>query len=214
MALYREGKWPPHAPEDNGKNCASRDDDVDVMRFAGRPGFVSVPEAKESATNTPETTAGGSPPNQAHPLLFEYLKQFQPGSESEAAATFPPEQSMLPPIMLGSDAFEGLNDPYLRDMPSPTLVNDHGSTSPYSSAKLQFTADWASMLPSAEAQSFFGNQIPLAPDFVPMQSNNNEQYIPDTDSFLPANGTLPDYAWDQFLFGLVPQDPQTSEATS
>jgi hypothetical protein len=214
MALYREGKWPPHGQKDDGKQCANHgSDDIDVMRFAGRPGFVSVPETRDSAISTPENTASGSPPNQAHPLLFEYFKQFQPGAENEAA-TFPPEQSMLPPIMPGSDVFVGLNDPHLRDMSPSTIVNGSDPGLPYTAAKLQYTADWASMLPSAEAQSLFGSQMSVPPDFVPMQSNSNERYMLDTDGFLAANGTLPDYLWDQFLSGLIiPQDIQT-EVTS
>jgi len=214
MALYREGKWSPHASENEGGSyCSSGSDPdgVDVMRFAGRPGFVSMPDTKDSAISTPETSTGSSPPNQAHPLLFEYLKQFQPGSENEAATTFPPEQSMLPPIMPGSNAFGGFHDV---NMPFPTMVNGNDATLSFDAAKLQYTADWASMLPSAEVQSLFGHEMPLPPDFVSMQSNSSEQHALDTDGLLSANGTVPDFVWDQFLSGLIQQDPQSSTIIS
>jgi len=189
---------------------SSRDVGVDVMRWAS-PVFPPVPETKDSAMKTPETATSDSPPMRAHPLLFEYLKQFQGWSENDATATFSPEQSMLPPIVPVSGAFEGLDDPYGRDMASATMENDNDARFPYSAARLQLIRDRASM----EAQSFFGNQGPLPPDFVPMQSNNNEQFVLDTVNVLPpANGAAPDYAWQQFLSRLFPQDSQTSEATS
>lgn len=216
MALYREGKWPPQAqrPEE----MAYADPDIDVMRFAGRPGFVSAPEPSDSLASTPETTADTSSPGQAHPLLFEYLKRFQSESgcdahgqsfKGPATATFPPEQSMLPPIMPGSEAFIDSNGTYLQQESSIPSMN--GSSPTLDPSKMQdsmlYTSDWATMLSTSYEtadQALFGSSINCPTDFVPPPTSNGYQYsaanLPQ-----PAN-TENGYVWDQFLSGLIPQD--------
>jgi len=186
------------------------------MRFAGRPGFVSMPEMKESVGSTPDTSASWSPPDQAHPLLFEYMQKFQTTdgqlNGGPASATFPPEQSMLPAFMPGSDVLSGLKDKYTQNTQSPVIVEN--PVSPFGPSKMEgqisYTTDWETMLPS-ESQSMFGSNMSLPPDFAPL-SSNEEQYLLGNDAMSQNNGTLPNYIWDDFLSGLLPKDAQSPTA--
>lgn len=212
MALYREGKWPPQTQTPG--EMASVDPDIDVMRFAGRPGFVSAPDPPETTTNTPEYSAAGSSPGQAHPLLFEYLKKFQSDSEGEgqgpACATFPPEQSMMPAIMPGSDAFVEYNESCMGHVSPTSHVNGNvslmDSCNPRGSGPYAM-ADWATMLSSYETPSevfLAGNQA-IHTDHIPSSASSETQYSMDTTGFPQQPGAEAEYVWDQFLSGLIPQ---------
>lgn len=212
MNLYREGKWPPN--EQHIKSCAGGYKDVDVMRFVGKSGFVAMPDPRDTAAQTPDTTAGGSPPNMAHPLLFEYLKRFQTEPESENGSStgppssigFPPEQSMLPPIMSG---FEGMtfSDPFASS-PVSSLPETNGHTN-------GFTAPFDPVLVTAppNPMEWTGMSSAYGNGYIPENFNFNSMgaYMSDEaaafgmSNFEPT-GQIPDQAWQNFLTGLIPQD--------
>jgi hypothetical protein len=105
MNLYREGKWPPDVPEEKLE---------DVMRFAGRSGFMSASESGDSSDTTPETTTGAPSPDIAHPMLSEYMKMFESDSTRSGPSSeigFPPEQMFMPWVDNYSGNNSGFNIP-------------------------------------------------------------------------------------------------------
>lgn len=89
MNLFREGKWPPEGAGEKGEGLE------DVMRFAGRPGFVAASESKETSDSTPEATTAAPSPDAAHPMLAEYMKMFESHSSQASEIGFPPEQTVM-----------------------------------------------------------------------------------------------------------------------
>ncbi|KIM31057.1 hypothetical protein M408DRAFT_65857 [Serendipita vermifera MAFF 305830] len=200
MSMYKEGKWPPKKTTEQQLACS--EPGIDVMRFAGRSEFISPLESKD--VSTPETSAGGSPPNQGHPLLFEYMKQFQPGSVyASEGAVIPPEQSLLPPIMPGSNEFGDLNGLYPPDMYSSIGIDNSLAFDP--SVPQASTVDWMSQLSSQGMQPelFFGDGAALGMGFASMPASGD--FLPNINSF-PETSATSDFSWDQFLSGLVLQD--------
>jgi hypothetical protein len=214
MALYRGGQWPPKE-NDAEKACGGRYKDMDVMRFVGRPGFVALQDHKDVAS-TPDTTSSGSPPNTAHPLLFEYLKRFQTDTDSDgslsngppSAIGFPPEQSMLPPIMSGLDGMT-LHDPFTFDTSTMPETNGHATGFPYTPTFDPLLApassnnmDWAGLLSSHGL------------GYTPETFNPNTlsfPYVQDeatafSMSHFEPTGQVPDQVWQNFLTGLLPQE--------
>ncbi|KAG8832047.1 hypothetical protein FRC17_002157 [Serendipita sp. 399] len=223
MNMHKEGKWPPNDP-----NSKSEDEEVDVMRFAGRPNFVSVLDSKDTPTSlsTPEpTTAGGSPPH--HPLLTEYLKKFQSCNDGDAHAMncigFPPEQSMFPPIMSLPDGsrYGGMDwgEHISASSNATSSVGAPGAT----------PADGLS--PNGFCQTFAPLDKGMGPTFPGFSGMspylgtqmNQEMFIPDASALSYINGSHPvtslsqfqtnepstsDDGWQEFLTGLqvLPQD--------
>ncbi|KAG8767506.1 hypothetical protein FRC19_005281 [Serendipita sp. 401] len=213
--MNKEGKWPPNDPKSK-----SNEAEVDVMRFAGRPNFVSVVDSKDTpaSVSTPEQTTGGSPPH--HPLLTEYLKKFQSCSDGDTHAFqcgvgFPPEQSMFPHIMSMPDNI-GTNwgdhvfptSPSL-SVPSTTTdelsPNGFGATYPPLEKGMAHTFGASGVVPP-----YFGSQM------------NQEMFVSDASalSYLNVSHTVSslsqsqsnepaaDDGWQEFLTGLqvLPQD--------
>ncbi|KIM31055.1 hypothetical protein M408DRAFT_21842, partial [Serendipita vermifera MAFF 305830] len=206
MTMYKEGKWPPK--ETTEREPVPSEPGIDVMRFAGRSDFISALEVKD--VSTPETPVGGSSPKQDHPLLFEYMQQFQPGSvHASDGAVFPPEQSLLPPIMPGSTAFGGLHGLQPPDTHSSSGTNDPLAFVDPLGSQGQ-TVDWMAQLSSQgmPPDSFFGGGAALGMDFASMSANGD--FLPaDTNANgipLPETGSTSDFLWDQFLSDLIPRD--------
>jgi hypothetical protein len=214
MTLYREGKWPPKE-HDTEKGCGDRYKDIDVMRFVGRPGFVALQDPKD-AGSTPDTTGSGSPPNTAHPLLFEYLKRFQTDADSEDSSSngppstigFPPEQSMLPPIMYGLDGMT-FHDPFTSDISTMPETNGHAPGFPFTAAFDPLLApassnnmDWAGML-SSHGLGYIPETF--NPDTMSLPYVQDEATAFNMSQFEPT-GQIPDQVWQNFLTGLLPQD--------
>ncbi|KIM31058.1 hypothetical protein M408DRAFT_275255 [Serendipita vermifera MAFF 305830] len=198
MAMSREGKWPVKGTTEQQP---ASEPDIDVMRFAGRPEFMPTLEAKDAST--PETPVGDSPPNQAHPLLSEYMKQFQPGSVyASEGAVIPPEQSLLPPIMPGSNEFGDLNGLYPPDMYPSIGINNSPAFDP--SVSQAPTVDWMAQLSSQGMQtnSFLGGGVIQDMGFASMSAKDD---FPNIHG-LPEAGATSDPFWDQFISGLIPRD--------
>jgi hypothetical protein len=103
MSQYTAGKWPPTNP--------SSEFDVDVMKFVGQTDFA--PRQPQEAT-TPSTVNGHPEDLQSsniHPVLFDYMKQFEGKSEKEGDVSVYPaqastleflaEQGLFPPVIPG-----------------------------------------------------------------------------------------------------------------
>ncbi|PVG02732.1 hypothetical protein CPB86DRAFT_537750 [Serendipita vermifera] len=216
MALHREGKWPP---TETHASCGAGA--VDVMRFAGRPDFVSTISRKETGNSTPETHSGGSPPNNAHPMLFEYLKQFEnradkdDGTSSTYSAQTPsvgfaPDQSMLPPIIPGLDADV---DPFRPPNPDGLFLNGQLNGLDFSAlpslAEQTFTPmGWPELDTMYYNQTGFPGGIQGFPSNVatlPFLPGNS--YPAQSAGAFPVNGQQPqDPMWEQFVNGLVPNE--------
>ncbi|CAG8664569.1 3797_t:CDS:2, partial [Acaulospora colombiana] len=147
MSQFKEGKWPPVHQGD--------DVDVDVMKFIGRTDFA--PRKPQEAT-TPSTVNGHSEdlqPSSVHPVLFEYMKQFEEpltknGSPTSAFSTqvstldFHPEQSIFPPVIPGltantdiftsGDSFDDTSP--LGSRPEPSNFMGWASSGPYEGPSL------------------------------------------------------------------------------
>ncbi|KIM31056.1 hypothetical protein M408DRAFT_274896 [Serendipita vermifera MAFF 305830] len=199
MTMYKEGRWPPKRTTEQQLACTETG--IDVMRFAGRSDFISPLESKD--VSTPETPVGGSSPKQGHPLLFEYMQQFQGSVHTSDGAVFPPEQSLLPPIMPGSDAFDSLHDLHPLDMRNSIGIDDPLAFDP-SGFQAQ-AVDWMAQMSSQGLQPdhFFGDGAALGMGFASMSAHGD--FLPDTRS-LPETGATSDISWDQFLSGLIPRD--------
>jgi len=180
----------------------------------GRAGFA-IQDHKDAAS-TPDTTSSGSPPNTAHPLLFEYLKRFQTETDSDGSASngppsvigFPPEQSMLPPIMFGLDGMTS-HDPFTSYMSTMPETEGHATGFAFTPAfdpllapASPSTMDWAGMLSSHGL------------GYIPETFNPNTMSLPyaqdeanafNTSQFEPTR-QIPDQLWQNFLTGLLPQE--------
>ncbi|CCA77997.1 hypothetical protein PIIN_00710 [Serendipita indica DSM 11827] len=225
MAMHNEGKWPVDA-----RDCSSADGDVDVMRFAGRPGFISRTEPgreRESqdntSANTPDTGSGGSPPNVAHHLLTEYMKRFQGESDSEDGDTssragsshllgFPPEQTMFPPLM-GGDLTCDIqpNGPLTPNDMFPSLHRPPSTTSSSNMVNSatpsfgQFSPEKSGMFEwlGGAAAPFQGQIDPTTLASAPSLPYFNMPY--GFDGMAQFDGTAQttsDEAWEAFLTGL------------
>jgi hypothetical protein len=211
MALHREGKWPP---KENHAEC--RGGEVDVMRFAGRPEFIS---RKEKEVNTPDTHgSGSSPPNNAHPMLFEYMKQFENAADKDdssastystqtSSVAFTPEQSMLPSIVPGLDV-----DTNLFQSPNPDGVFSNGHSNGFDFRSSLMDQSLTPMnWPELDTMYYSGTGFTNG-----SQGLSNGSSLP----FLPGNpyssqgvGPFPvngqqsqDQMWEQFVTGLVPPE--------
>lgn len=225
MAMHNEGKWPVDA-----RDCSSADGDVDVMRFAGRPGFISRTEPgreRESqdntSANTPDTGSGGSPPNVAHHLLTEYMKRFQGESDSEDGDAssragsshllgFPPEQTMFPPLM-GGDLTCDIqpNGPLTPNDMFPSLHRPPSTTSSSNMVNSatpsfgQFSPEKSGMFEwlGGAAAPFQGQIDPTTLASAPSLPYFNMPY--GFDGMAQFDGTAQttsDEAWEAFLTGL------------
>lgn len=219
MALYREGKWPPNDAEHQFNT--SGDSEMDVMRFVGRSGFVSLSEPKESVSQASDT-AGSSPQcTTAHPLLFEYLKQFQtepdhngaPTAEPPSAIGFPPEQSMLPPIMSGLDGMS-FGDPFESNAVPPSVSSGMANgylhaSDPTATRQGMAAMDWSGMGASNNILQYLNdvaspNGMPTS--FPYAMEDTATWGIPQMD----PSAQIPDQVWQNFLTGLLPQEDNTA----
>jgi hypothetical protein len=76
MKQFKEGRWPPNGPSDEV--------DADVMKFIGRTDFAPTKPRNATAPLTTNHPTEASLQDALHPVLYEYMKQFENQPEDEA----------------------------------------------------------------------------------------------------------------------------------
>lgn len=198
ISQHKEGKWPPTHPGDEVE--------VDVMKFIGRADFAP---RKPQEVTTPITVNGLSEdlqPSSVHPVLFEYMKQFEGPlvKNGSPTSTFPsqgptpdlhPEQDIFPPVIAGlaanADMFRpgGLFDDIgtLEPRPDPSNFMGWASSSLYGGPSI-VSSSLQGDNSSAPSHNFLFNDL-LLDQGAGTDPNSKQQ--------------SQDQVWDQFLSTLV-----------
>ncbi|PVG02747.1 hypothetical protein CPB86DRAFT_780164 [Serendipita vermifera] len=198
ISQHKEGKWPPTHPGDEVE--------VDVMKFIGRADFAP---RKPQEVTTPITVNGLSEdlqPSSVHPVLFEYMKQFEKPlvKNGSPTSTFPaqvstpdfhPEQSIFPPVIPGLaasvDMFRSGNSfddtSTFGARPEPSNFMGWASGNPY--------AGPSSISNTLQGDPFDSSSQPLLFDDLLLD--------PGAGNDLNSKRQSQDQVWDQFLSTLV-----------
>jgi hypothetical protein len=210
MRLYKEGKW--SAKETHYKATA------DVMKFIGRTDFPPSIQQGETATSTPESQKDIFLPNDAHPVLFEYMKQFENWPEEQGksmpSTTFPTTATRVatgilhptaPRMAVNTEFFQlhSSEVPFMRDDNTNNVYPQ--STIPANPQEF----DWASWT----SGHLYNDQLLMSalqrnpPNSAADSSMYGGPYAPTgTEAFYGNQPPPQDRIWEQFLSTLMPSE--------
>ncbi|PVG02749.1 hypothetical protein CPB86DRAFT_780169 [Serendipita vermifera] len=216
MDRYQEGKWQP---------SGSRDElATDVMKLIGRSDFALPNEHIERATDVPNSHGKFSLPTDAHPTLFEYMKQFEGQSHQND------NTPLTDPIQLSAASFA--TDSAVSSSVAPTAIgytepfgahlhngphqggdfangfNFHTKRSNYP-GETSNTTDWSSSIFYESQLSTMGNHQGNTVNVPVSYSSYTDAYLSQgVEGYYSHVGEQPpqDQVWDQFLSILIPSD--------
>ncbi|PVG02744.1 hypothetical protein CPB86DRAFT_539899 [Serendipita vermifera] len=204
MNRYKEGKWSPDTSIDEV--------DADVMKFIGRSGFTPA-RPQEFMTKATGGNGEDSIGNDAHPVLFEYMKSFedQPEKNTGAPSSTPhliSGQDTLPHGISGLPIHIGTFESYTPGRPTGYAddINGLGPESYYATGQTPNST----RLPPTSLYDDASLNLDSLLGYTPNPSS--QQPFPFHDLLLgqgPAPGQtneqqLQDQIWEQFITTLIP----------
>ncbi|PVG02737.1 hypothetical protein CPB86DRAFT_780152 [Serendipita vermifera] len=202
MDRYREGKWPP--------NTSIEEADADVMKFIGRTDFVTIKPERATATVTTGSHKEESIGIDAHPVLFEYMKQFGNHDEEASASSshLLPEQGIFSHDIPKPAYNIGLFDPqhserFFEQVGNTNNPHTH-SEPPSVPGQTFYTTGWPSNSLD-DNSSFTLDSLHGGPPNDPSQALlfHDQLLDPGADLGRTNEQQSQDQVWEQFLSSLM-----------
>ncbi|PVG02739.1 hypothetical protein CPB86DRAFT_539401 [Serendipita vermifera] len=207
MTKYKEGKWSPDTAVDEV--------DADVMKFIGRSDFTPAKPQQAIAKATGSSNADVSIGNDAHPVLFEYMKSFEDQPEKDlggpsSISHLISEQDVLPHGISGPTNIIGAFESYVPGRPTGHAdgINGPGvhSESHYATERAYNSTRWNPTSLYDDASLNLDSLLGYTPDSSSQQPFPFHDLLLDQESgFCQTNEQkLQDQVWEQFLSTLMP----------
>ncbi|CAG8672171.1 9005_t:CDS:2 [Acaulospora colombiana] len=219
MDRYREGNWP---------STGARDElATDVMKLIGRSDFALTGENTERTTHVPGSHRRILLPSDAHPSLFEYIKQFE--SQSDRNSDTPSTDSIqasAPSFTVDSTipssvapTATGYTEPFGSHLLNePLQSNSSGFEShtnrPNYAGPSPNPPDWSSSFFYDNQMSAMNNHQGNNANVTSSYPSYDGPYLVQGVDYAHLDGQPPqDQVWEQFLSILIPSDTNP-DATS
>ncbi|CAG8588114.1 14637_t:CDS:2 [Acaulospora colombiana] len=204
MESYKAGKWSP--------NTAVDEDDTDIMKFIGRSDFTPAKPQEATARIIGGGNVDESIGNDAHPVLFEYMKHFESQTKTGAVAPsatshFIAEQITPPHGIAGSTNNIGAFDSHVPDRLHVNDIHSPGlRPGSYSTTQASNSTPWPSNSLYDDSHLNLDSLLGQTQNLSSQQPFPFHDLLSDHGSgFYQTNEQqLQDQVWEQFLSTLMP----------